>query len=285
MENINIIQSVIQEMKENYERIAEIEKRTYDGHFGYNMTPEERKEIEHRKNYYKNLPKVLRNNKDIIIEAVKCDGRNCDFIDKAFYHDKDVAKASIVAECENEYYFRDMLDKNFVLELVEAGAEHGRLFCGPISGLYRKNPEAFNDDEFVKKLLKLPDSGETLVYASERIMSDKDTVMEGLKPEKDYLVCFRRIGDNLKIDPDIQFAYFKNLIAVGEAWCFPGEVRSAMESNDFSDYDKIFIAQILNRDDIFRYFEKDDIEPMLEVRDALNQEIMDKTNSNDGISR
>lgn len=284
MENVDIIQSVIQEMKENYERIAEIEKRTYDG-FSYNMTPEERKEIEHRKNYYKNLPKVLRNNKDIIIEAVKCDGNNCNFIDKGFYHDKDVAKVSIVAEPENEYYFRDILDKNFVLELVEAGAEHGSMSCGPISGLYRKDPEAFNDDEFVKKLLKLPDSGEALVYASERIMRDKDTVMEGLKPEKDITNCFQRFGDNLKIDPDIQFAYFKSLIANNEAVYFPGDVQNAMESNDFSDYDKIFIAQILNRDDIFRYFEKDAIEPMLELRDALNQEIMDKTNSNEGISR
>lgn len=56
---------------------------------------------------------------------------------------------------ESAEKFRDLIEKDFVLELVEAVAEYGKIDCGPIYTLYKKDPSAFKDDEFINQILNM----------------------------------------------------------------------------------------------------------------------------------
>lgn len=76
MENRDIIQNVIQEMKENYEKLAEIYEKAQISTGGYDRTKMPKEEVKQREDYYKNLPNALKNNKEITIAAINCYSQN-----------------------------------------------------------------------------------------------------------------------------------------------------------------------------------------------------------------
>lgn len=240
--------------------------------------------------YYENLPTILKENRDIIITAFNCPNT---FVGKhalpAFSHDKEVAKLAICDYWENARNFSDVLDKEFILDLAKSGAWLGVAASDGVLQVVRENsPEIFQDDDYMKELLKYPEATVFFAYASDKIKSDKEIVMN-IATTHDIFVpyyIYLNIGDNLKKDPEVQKAcaqsMMKNYGDEGEEAYYFME-RIGENYNNLTKIDKEFAKNIVNEEGFieqaitFASYGKEDLEF---IKNKINQSSIGATSEN-----
>lgn len=274
----NIIKEVIEEMRK-----LNAEGDKYWSNGGYQLTPESEKIY----NYYDNLPTVLKNNKDIILEAFKLRSIWVGHEDlERLPKDKDVAKAVITVDWETADIFKDILDRDLVMELAKEGAWIGPYESGSIIGvLSDKDPEVFKDDKYMKEILKCPGASCFFMEASDEVRNDKETVLEMLNNTflfLDYL--WKYIGDDLKLDPEIQSAFAKAEMRDDEEDYF-FTMSVCRDYDSMSPIEKEFSRKVLATEGFLDgvldhlYYPESDKENILELLDKMSvEENVNETN-------
>ena len=245
MENKDIIQEVIKEMND-IDKELNSQKEDKNQSFAYDE-------------YYDNLPRVLKKNKDIVIAALSLDNRfvSTRNLDPSFINDKDVAKAVLLRDWSSTTFFKDIIDEEFALELAKEGVWLGETYEGVLSVLNAKNPDVFKNDNYVRKLLEYPVTDRVLHVASDEIKNDKNLIVNALKTQKYIDHVFEdMIGDDLKKDEEVQMIFAQRMMNDGTH-----NRRSGLSADSFlevyseddkystlSDMDKEFIKGVIDTD-------------------------------------
>lgn len=234
-----IIKEVIEEMKKLN---AEYKEIITSDRYNHRET-EKTKRI---RDYYNNLPTVLKNNKEITLAALSLKYIYVSYDDiEKLPKEKDVAKIAISADWENAGIFEELIDRNFAMELAKDG-----IWSGPhedysvVEILRKKDPQVFKDDDYMREILKYPDTEAYFMEATDEIRNDKEVVLHMLN-NSSYIPSYvsKGIGDNLKLDPEVQSAFAKAMRKSDEEIEFIMDTWSGYVF--MSDIDKKFSKKIL----------------------------------------
>lgn len=251
MENKEIVQEVIKEMKELDTKCSK-----------YKETEESREtkeyEIKRIEGYYNHMPTILQKNKDIALEAIKSE--NISYMEmpqQEFLNDKEIAIALILKDWENAAEFEEMIDRDFTLELAKEADKDGT-WLGYASEpnsvpaqLLKNDPDAFLDNDYMRKLLQYDGTAVFLRNSTDEIKNDKELVLHVLKNNTiaDFTL-YKSIGDTLFRDSDVQKAFAEALIRENygdeEAVGFTYDMYHMYE--DLSDDKKEFVKQVVSSD-------------------------------------
>jgi len=139
----------------------------------------------------KNASDTLKNDKDIVLEAIKNNGYSLEYASDRLKNDREIVLEAIKTDFWALKYASDTLknDKEIVLEAIKNG-----------NSLQYASNTLKNDKEIVLEAIK--NNGYFLEYASDTLKNDREIVLKSIRKRKGYKTysSFIYAGDILKHD-------------------------------------------------------------------------------------
>lgn len=212
----------------------------------------------YKKNVYPTLSEKLRNNKEVVVSAAKCQF-NIEFIPDHFFQDKDVIKVIIYDRSEKNiplhhlnkeiinYMFVTCARSSLATEDIKKACDEHLTKESIISVLLTQNN--FHSDCKKKKSLPCIDD----IYIPEKFLQDKDILQLLIIPQ------FKLIKDNDNITKEMIIELLDS-----------GYILSNLPKKFFNDNE--FIKQCLKYEHNYHFFENYEMTELLQENRQLNKE-------------